>query len=739
MRDSDHIAEGVVPPCLDRKSGYEWRHLSAQVLEHRRKGRSANTNVALAAATEREPDSPLAGAYRLWMADNLVRDGELNASLATYDEALDSLSANERLVTTIDGIAAVLLKKAQVSLLAGDQRTAITSYQALAEHAPEDPDPLFQAGLIMEEAGDHDRAAEFYQSVASKRDSPKSDDPAQLARRCLKRLAVVPTAFALTPEHVVDAIEAAVASSKPGQLRKLASSTHFAIGPCGGHTSFESSELLDHLCRELSESDIRIDRTLTGVGVKRYLRTSGWRGRWFRGDVILLITRSARGWQWTGCGIATPNDLWIEHWRPARLQTNDPLPFELLAPWPNGLCCEAGGLSGYIAEQLLVLAALAIPWPVGPAIAAGLTIGLSARTCGFGPRGFYYNGSSTHDEDDAFSIDFTRYQRFVPNINRSEGTPVLAPRDGIVSFVAEGTPSGSATASNTVEIQHGDPNDPANADRYTSRYLHLQGPMRVVPSMWMPIYTGNRIGLMDDTGNSVFSHLHFSIHDRRIVYPNAPRGGSVRPTPMNGVTLEDGDSGKCVCSTNVETFGAKPMIIPTLFAGQNWVITPVATAAGQSPPSAIRDQRWQLVLSGVVLIDMKGTSTAQWRRETLLIAPDLRAPIRFAAQQFGVQLPPGLNESAYYSNFLVEQWAPFASLSSVFNANVSNNSGFAVDVWRPNPFFAAEDLATNAQVSNLFSGIQADIAVRDSDAYIYRVGYQITLIGNIVFSPLIIT
>ena len=133
----------------------------------------------------------------------------------------------------------------------------------------------------------------------------------------------------------------------------------------------------------------------------------------------------------------------------------------------------------------------------------------------------------------------------------------------------------------------------------------MEGPGQIIPSMMMPIYTGNRIGLMDDTGNSLIDHLHFSIHDRQIIYPGAPLGGSVRPTPMNGEALEDDDSGKCICSTNVETFGAPEMIYPTGFAAQNWVITPVATAVGQAQPTRIQDQTWELLLSGVVLIDMR--------------------------------------------------------------------------------------------------------------------------------------
>jgi hypothetical protein len=40
---------------------------------------------------------------------------------------------------------------------------------------------------------------------------------------------------------------------------------------------------------------------------------------------------------------------------------------------------------------------------------------------------------------------------------------------------------------------------------------------------------------------------------------------------------------------------------------------------------------------------------------------------------------------------------------------------------------------TKQPVGNLFSGVNADLAVSDSDAWIYRLGYNITLLGRIVF------
>jgi len=36
-------------------------------------------------------------------------------------------------------------------------------------------------------------------------------------------------------------------------------------------------------------------------------------------------------------------------------------------------------------------------------------------------------------------------------------------------------------------------------------------------------------------------------------------------------------------------------------------------------------------------------------------------------------------------------------------------------------------------VTELFAGINVDLAVRDHDAWLFRLGYNITLIGKIVF------
>jgi hypothetical protein len=177
------------------------------------------------------------------------------------------------------------------------------------------------------------------------------------------------------------------------------------------------------------------------------------------------------------------------------------------------------------------------------------------------------------------------------------------------------------------------------------------------------------------------------------------------------------------------------MKVLTDFAGQNWLITPAALAVGEHPPASIHDQRFLLVLSGVVMANLEGNSGSQWLQETLSFLPDMAGPqnsgpLNWAINRFSIPKPPGQNFSIGFS---LEEWAPFASLSSIFNQDQSINSGFAVDVWRPNHFVMGTDAFTHSAVGNIFTGINVDVAVRDTDAWIYRIGYNVTLLGKIVF------
>jgi hypothetical protein len=80
------------------------------------------------------------------------------------------------------------------------------------------------------------------------------------------------------------------------------------------------------------------------------------------------------------------------------------------------------------------------------------------------------------------------------------------------------------------------------------------------------------------------------------------------------------------------------------------------------------------------------------------------------------------------------QWAPFVTLSKIFDERQSVNAGYAVERWRPKHFLKGFDLVAGHSVGNIFSGVMADVSVRDKDANILKLSYNVTLLGKIVFA-----
>ena len=166
------------------------------------------------------------------------------------------------------------------------------------------------------------------------------------------------------------------------------------------------------------------------------------------------------------------------------------------------------------------------------------------------------------------------------------------------------------------------------------------------------------------------------------------------------------------------------------FAGQNWTITPEALAVNEPPPASISAQKFLLLLTGVGIIDLQGDNINDWRRETVTIFPDIASPLNFAAARYGIPRPVGLNTMPAIE---LEQWAPFAAVSSSFASEFGGvNAGFAVDVWRPTPFLHTVD-AGGQPLNSVFTGIDVDVAVRNTYGTLHRVSYHITLLGRIVF------
>jgi hypothetical protein len=181
------------------------------------------------------------------------------------------------------------------------------------------------------------------------------------------------------------------------------------------------------------------------------------------------------------------------------------------------------------------------------------------------------------------------------------------------------------------------------------------------------------------------------------------------------------------------------MSITTQSAGENWVITPAPASPFGIPPANIQQQQWMLVLSGVTILFNNGTQGIQgtlpddWTRETVTISQDLQAPLKLVAQEFSIPAPAGGYSSYALS---VSQWAPYAAISSAFHQG-TEDAGFAVDTWRPHPFNQGAFSGAGEVLNDIYAGIDVDIAVRNNQAWIYRISYQVTLIGLLAYNPVI--
>jgi hypothetical protein len=173
------------------------------------------------------------------------------------------------------------------------------------------------------------------------------------------------------------------------------------------------------------------------------------------------------------------------------------------------------------------------------------------------------------------------------------------------------------------------------------------------------------------------------------------------------------------------------------FAVQNWTITPVGLA-GNETPSAIGEQRWNIVLTGVVNVNLKGAS-GQFLRETVLFKPDVGSAMRFAIQRYDMPIPPhSFGGEVAETVFQIEQYALHATISSTLNEDFTINTSYGVDLWRLNPSATSKDAMTNTAINKIFAGLQVDVAVSDIGGCLSRLSYHISLIGQIRFRKYIL-
>jgi hypothetical protein len=183
------------------------------------------------------------------------------------------------------------------------------------------------------------------------------------------------------------------------------------------------------------------------------------------------------------------------------------------------------------------------------------------------------------------------------------------------------------------------------------------------------------------------------------------------------------------------------MLELTYFPGQNWLITPAALSLAEARPKTPNDQKWLLVLSGIASTEytVQGSSF-EHTPPTLSFhfTPDFKAPCNYAIDHHKLKRPTGNEGLTYNLGFQVEQWAPFVAFANMINTN-ANWDQFAIRKWRPSPFKYGTDVFSQQAVTQIFDGIIADFTVADQNTSWYGASYNITLLGRIVFTHVIIT
>ncbi len=105
----------------------------------------------------------------------------------------------------------------------------------------------------------------------------------------------------------------------------------------------------------------------------------------------------------------------------------------------------------------------------------------------------------------------------------------------------------------------------------------------------------------------------------------------------------------------------------------SWVIVPAPWRVN-APPRA-DEQKWLMTLTGIADINFRGNSTNAWLHETFNLYLDWPSPVSSA---YGKKPPSGYNLV-----FQAEQWAPFATINSIYDVAQSIDAGYAVDSCKP--------------------------------------------------------
>ncbi len=147
-----------------------------------------------------------------------------------------------------------------------------------------------------------------------------------------------------------------------------------------------------------------------------------------------------------------------------------------------------------------------------------------------------------------------------------------------------------------------------------------------------------------------------------------------------------------------------PIVIsnPGQFAVQHYLTLP------------LEGDRFLISLSGVAFVDLTGQQGSDWHRDTATMYLDLTNALKIT----GRTPRPG-----YHLEFALQQWTPLVTPNAFTDLNQAVNFGIAVDAFQID--WHGGQPQSSIQVN-------INIAARDIDTYLHRIGYAVLLVGRVV-------
>jgi hypothetical protein len=115
---------------------------------------------------------------------------------------------------------------------------------------------------------------------------------------------------------------------------------------------------------------------------------------------------------------------------------------------------------------------------------------------------------------------------------------------------------------------------------------------------------------------------------------------------------------------------------------EDFMMTPLGLAFfDPDRPTSIYDQKWLIHFSGVGILDLKGNNSNDWRRENLVVYPNVSKALAWAINFYFIRVPTSsLGEVVPQIQVQERMVATYAAISSAFErSSGSSDFGFAID------------------------------------------------------------